>query len=770
MNLNLGAVLLRQSFKKIFLSALLVLYSNNVFAQIFMEDEGRSFLDKSIQQRTIGIEIEFGLDDQEIIKTIKSFYPEATQTGSLANGTLIFDTEIGPIKLVIEGQAWRYESDPVKQEAQRQIDLQEAPREIVFPPTLFQSIPKMDALIKELQSKGAKGTNDGLSVSLQVNFEMKPLKSKPAVRDLLNLMRVYYLKEHRAQLDKVLNVPETRRQYVLPPSSGFMKKLMDPDYDPTPREFYDDYMYRQSLELKGTRKAWTLPIADVKEQLLSYEGEEAIVPRVVKMNQLRISSLLLLAFPEEALTKRIIASRWARPAPIVEFREFNNDFSLLTKVRSVLGTVRATELFGAYDHDKLYSDLTGLSPEDIKRLRTDFLSGRKRFVRYVLQDPTDNLLDPATRKYLSSMSPQTVLLSLAPDKVGAIPLKLYEGSVVWHRRNIHRNTILGDYNPGLENWLIQQVLENKLLEAKVFESYVPGSFPETVAYREIIQEDRISHKKMIEKLNQRFSRGWVLKGAWDFSSEKIIITDKTNFDEALQLYKNGFEAYKKKTIEKYSSEDPELVLYYLKKHPGYRGYLIKKLLKAPELLLVQERKRLVEEFRVEVLGGKVLGQGSTVSRFGYGLKRPPKVPGWVIKQAEAFAQKVIDGLPEVLKVIPYGLDVAVTEDGQWVVIETNPGGNSSFLEEFPKSSRALVNYLNQYPELFKNLKGLLSGKEQIQWINNTLKNLGLEKSVLFPGLTFTADDIQDPEFVPRTPEVLKSSPKGRMCGPLLGAA
>jgi hypothetical protein len=706
--------------------------------QFFLVSEGNSFVDDQARQKRLGIEVEFkGLTDTQISDLIKKSYPEAQVSGDIASG-LTFKTRIGIIKVVIEGQAYKYENDPVKFHEQKARDLIEAPREIVFPPVTYDEILRIDHMINKLKEAGAKGTSPDLAVSLQVNLEMRELTDQHNVKILLDMMRNYLRPEHRSQIDSLMQVPANRTAYILDFSPGFMKKLENPSYSPSPREFYDDFMYRQSFELLGHADAWTAEISDVRARLLAYAGEAAVVPRVMKMNKLRVSSLLLMAFPDDALTKRVIESGWARPMPVVEFREFNNDFKLLSKVRWSLGLARASEQFGAYDHDKLFSDLSGVGTADIKRMRDGLLKG-KNHIRYVLQAP-EIPLDSESRAWLQRYNKNIVQIQLSPDKVGSIPLVLADGSVVWHRRNIHRATLLGEFNPGLENALMQQALENKLVEALTFNKFVPKSFPETVSLVSIPGAQSNDANSMVQALNSRFPRGWVLKGAWDLSSEKIIITDKTNFTKAIADYENGFEDYKKQVLEKTAGSDPEVIIAYLKKHPGFLGSKILSLLSDKNLLLVQERRQLVEEFRIEIMGGKVLGQGSTIPRYAYLEKNPEPTDPAVIQQAESYAQSVINKLPPEMQVLPYAFDVALTHEGDWVIIETNPGGNSSFLEENPASNRALVRYLKNYKQ---PTKGLLSGEQQMQWIQQRLAEFGLSGSKMYPGINLGVDSFED---------------------------
>lgn len=714
-------------------------------AQSYLVTEGQSLMDETAREKRVGIEIEFkNVSDAEIRDLVLKHYPGAAVSGDIAGG-LEFKTDIGTIRVVIEGSAYKYENDPVRYEEQKRRDLIEAPREIVFPPVTFDEIPKMHRLFQDLKAKGALGTTADNAVSIQVNLEMRQLTNRQNVRYVLDLLRNYYSPEHRKHVEAMFTVPEKRREYILDPSPGMMRKLNDANYRPTPREFYDDFMYRQSLEFLGDKHAWSRPIEDAKRTLLSRQGEAAVVPQVMKMNKVRVSSLLLMAFPEDELTKRVIESRWARPMPVAEFREFNNDFDLLSKVRWAVGAARASELYGAYRHDELFSKLTGMGAGDIKRLR-DGLRAGKKIIRYVLQSP-DEPLGAADRAWLRRNNPGVIQIQLSPDRVGALPMVLQDGAQVWHRRNIHRATLLGERNPGLENALIQQALENKLVEALTFNRYAPGSFPETIPLKDVPSAMAADAEGLVRALNARFPEGWVLKGAWDLSSEKIIVTDKIDFKKALDAYRGGFKEYREQVTARLQGADPEAVIYELKKHPGYMGYKIMSLLEDRNLLLVQQRRQLVEEFRVEVQGGKVLSRGSTVARYAY-LKKNKKANPWepvLINQAEAFAQKVIDRLPPELRAMPYGFDVALTKQGDWVLIETNPGGNSSFLEENPRSSRALLEYLRNYRP---PTEGLLSQKEQMDWIRGNLARYGLDARQMYPGIELTADAFVDSSFKP----------------------
>jgi|GEM_PF-3593263 len=88
-------------------------------------------------------------------------------------------------------------------------------------------------------------------------------------------------------------------------------------------------------------------------------NKNPIVPQVVKQNYLRVSSLLMVLYPEDLLSKIYDEAGWAVGRPLIESREANNDFNLVDLVKQGLGLVSAGKTYGYYDHDKLISQLTG---------------------------------------------------------------------------------------------------------------------------------------------------------------------------------------------------------------------------------------------------------------------------------------------------------------------------------------------------------------------------------------------------------------------------
>ncbi len=735
-------------------------FSLNSGAEDFLTSAEHIFFDRSQYQRRFGVEIEFtGLQDGIIEQVIESIF-SAEVVERLDHGEVKFHSPYGEIKLKIESSAWRFAlSDPKRYQRQWARDLESAAREIVLPPLTYENIELFDKLSTALVDLGAIGANAENGVSTQVNVEMPPLApslggNPQALKNLINLLRIYSRPEHIEQMKDKLNIPEIRKQYLYEMQPGFLKKLHDPDYNPTLREFYDDYLYRQSLEFLGFRNAWTLPTEDAKQLLL--DQQEIIVPQVVKMVRLRVSSLLLQAFPEDPLSRAITLMKWARPLPIVEMKEFNNDFDFGRTIRRALGIVHSAELFGNYSHDTLVESITGIDHRDLEKIRA--LHSKKPIIRYALYDPKENYLGEENQGWNEGV----VWIQVHPQLTGHRPLYIDGESVVYHRRHIHKATILGKYNPGLENALIQQVMENKIFEMKLFQYFAPGAMPEGVSLTELMGNgpttETIDIKKLGQLLGDRFKDGWVMKGAWDLSTEKAILTERDwDTERILNADLRNFEAHRSKTETEMSGADPEAIINAVKKHKDYKTWKIRQLLAQPNHLFFQKRLAIKREFRVEVQGAKVLGQGSTIDRYGYQTnprqakptKPQKKINEAEVKAAEKFVQSIIDKLPDALRFLPYGFDIALLEDGSLQVIESNPGGNCSFLEENDDSVDALDHYLSHYPNLIKEGQiKLLSPRGQMLWIRKTFKELGMDPARDYPGMHFEEDNLIDPEYVP----------------------
>jgi hypothetical protein len=638
--------------------------------------------------------------------------------------------------------------------------------ELVTAPIRFDQAAALQMAITALKNAGAKGTTSDKAVATQVNTEIGEGRLQQMnPQDTVDLLRSYVRPEHRAQVEKSMNVPAVRRQYLLPFSPGFMSKLLNPDYHPTWRELYDDYIYRQSLELLGDTKAWSLTADEAHKRLLSHA--DPVVPSVVKLNLLRISSLLMFIYPHDPMSKEYGRRQWAVARPLVEFREWDTDFNVIDPVREALGLINAAKVYHYYDHDHLVAAMSGLSPSLIQMTRMASLrskvSGKPLIFRYFMGDPNIKHADYARQlKYYKG----TVVGFIPARHYGVAPMVIPGESVVMHRRPFHRFSVMGKYNPGLINYNIQQALENKYAEFRFWNDYAPGAMPETRLLSDLLEgtpalktDGHIDVRAISAALNKTYPQGWVLKGVWDLGSEREIITDKTDIISDVEKYQHSdFDSFKARTERKmaYLNEaTPEYLQDQLKTHRGYRGWKISQMLRDAHLAMVQRRVDIAREFRVEAIAGKVLSDGSTVDRWYYTYQEAGRLNEYVapsaetIKAVEVYAQNLLNTLPANLRGMPMGMDVALLKNGGMVLIESNPGGNSGFLYEEEKASvLALEKRLEAYPEMVKKgeVSQGLSPRAQMNFLRMKFAQWGLDTNASYPDMRFLDDRIEDPEF------------------------
>jgi len=613
-------------------------------------------------------------------------------------------------------------------------------------------INKMELLqkaVSALENAGAVGTSADLAVSTQINVEIqKGVKSKIHVMDTINLLRTYFRKEHWDQIHMREKIPASRKPYVQAYSPEFMSRLMDPEYKPRNwQQFFDDFIYRQSLELLGEKKAWTMPIKDARAKLLSYK--EPIVPRVVKQNALRISSLLAYMVPNDPMTKIMTHpdTGWIKPYPIIEFREWNNTFDVIKPYKYSLGLVSAADQFGYYDHDRLLSELSGVPLDQIKELRKRALSSEKTGKafswRYFLADPELTNLKPYIEHKNMNYRQKDLVGFLSPNYRGTPPALYIPGeSVIMHRRPIHATNITGKYNPGLTNHLIALALENKYVEAKFFEDLIPGVMPNTKLLNEVIGKTT-DINKITKKLNASFPSGWIMKGIWDLGTEGMLISNEMDLAKEIEIYKRSdFEVRRKRLLSdpEWKNIGEEYFLAELRKFKGYKGWKILQLLKNRTQFLVQEKMDIRTEYRVEVLGGKVLGNGSTIDRYAYKTDYKIKPDPKEVRRVEKYVTKIIKKLPTELQGTPFAFDIAVSSKGKLMVVESNPGSNSNFLyeEDWKKSINALSNFLDSYPSALK--QGLvpvgMDEKTQLKWLQEKFAKWNINTQVQYAGYFF----------------------------------
>jgi hypothetical protein len=242
--------------------------------------------------------------------------------------------------------------------------------EIVSDPIVFeQEVKDYHDIIQDLKAGGAHGTfgPDGKinAVSIQVNYGMMEGTADERVTKALNIARNYLSPNHQDQAMENLEIPAVRKPYLKPYSKGLMKKLFTHGYNPTAKEFYFDFFYRQSLEfaMNGDQSAWTMSESEVRYRIKGLQYPVDVT--VIKLNQIKIASLLLFLFPDDPYTKAVLKQGWIKKAPLIEFRNNNNDFDVMKVVRQTTGVVIMTEKLGVYDNDTEVERRYLLTPEEI---------------------------------------------------------------------------------------------------------------------------------------------------------------------------------------------------------------------------------------------------------------------------------------------------------------------------------------------------------------------------------------------------------------------
>ena len=224
--------------------------------------------------------------------------------------------------------------------------------EIVTQPLFYGQVLLLQRALIALKSHGAYGTEHGFAISIQANIEMAGGRREDIkVENVLNIMRNYLKPSNRKDIADELNVPSFRKKYLGEYSEGMMSRILDSNYNPTWKEFYLDFMYRQSLERLGNPKAWTMSAERARwtlRNILKTQSFEVLLP-VVKWNFIRASSLFMYMQPDDWLTGYLIGTGWFHAYPILEFREPNNDFNLKI-IDKIIGFVQASEQLGEFEH------------------------------------------------------------------------------------------------------------------------------------------------------------------------------------------------------------------------------------------------------------------------------------------------------------------------------------------------------------------------------------------------------------------------------------
>ena len=186
--------------------------------------------------------------------------------------------------------------------------------EIVFPPISLKETTILQKLFNELKEKGAIGTEGIHPISTHINLDVSEL----TIFQLRNLILFY--KRKRC----ISNIPENRLRFISDYTYSFNKFLNNLTKNSTIEDMYYEYFYKQIT---------TAPI-DI-ENLYSSDYAFQLgskIPTIIKYNFLKLSSYLITMLPDKNLSKIINSYNCIWPILAIEFRDFNTDFDLGTKV------------------------------------------------------------------------------------------------------------------------------------------------------------------------------------------------------------------------------------------------------------------------------------------------------------------------------------------------------------------------------------------------------------------------------------------------------
>lgn len=424
-------------------------------------------------------------------------------------------------------------------------------------------------------------------------------------------------------------------------------------------------------------------------------------------------------------------------------------------IQTAIGLLRSVHKYGAYDHDLLMSELSGLNVKSIRQARRMLREKNEVIFRY-FHDQAD--ADEAVPHYYRNspfkeaynQSRNHVEGVISEDTGGHVPVYLPGESLVMHRMAVESQSLIGKYNPGLVNFYLQDFLVQKWAEYLFWSEFSPNAMPKTINLGQVVKGKIRGHiSDLRKKLDEVFPNGWIIKPVFGFGSEKQLITNDIDIKGEIDSYLNSdFDKhYDDVEAEFGKSGNYEHKIWALSQHPHFMGWKLYNELYdvTAHQLIAQARVNIVREFRIEVWGGEIL-PGTTIDRYAYkaelegddSIKAPSRSQKLA---AEKFANSLLKSLPKELRETPFALDIAELADGSHVLIESNPGGNSSFLYNEPSATESIVaigKFLEEYPDRLKrgDFTEGLSLKKQKQLIQTFFAKWKMNPEDHFSGVKF----------------------------------
>ena len=115
------------------------------------------------------------------------------------------------------------------------------PYEVCTPPVPMTEIPRIEALKNDLREAGAKGTEDSIiyAFGLQLNPDVPSLE----VDSLLAYLRAFLVAYPWLKQEMEIDFTRQLTPYINAFSKRYIRKVLDPAYQPSMGAFIDDYLY-----------------------------------------------------------------------------------------------------------------------------------------------------------------------------------------------------------------------------------------------------------------------------------------------------------------------------------------------------------------------------------------------------------------------------------------------------------------------------------------------------------------------------------------------
>lgn len=246
--------------------------------------------------------------------------------------------------------------------------------EIVTEPITVEKAMNLQNAADHLVKAGARGTDASTAVSIQINVEINNGNPESgSTKAVLDILRNYLQPENHKLISSIWNVPKVRSAYLGSFQPGFMKKLLNPKYNPTWSELFNDFVYHQCLESLGHQDAWTISDQEASnrlEKIVAEKGFDVLLP-IMKWNHVKLGSLLMHVKPNEWISKLLARSYWIKGIPALEFRDPNNDFHLEKTLSRIIGFVEASETLGFHSLNQLTTPKSKMKASKCRNIFSD---------------------------------------------------------------------------------------------------------------------------------------------------------------------------------------------------------------------------------------------------------------------------------------------------------------------------------------------------------------------------------------------------------------